>query len=239
MKPKSVNAWLAGVKPYKKPWLKQIHPNQPKGNKPIMAIIFLIRHGETDYVGKRLAGRIPGIPLNEKGRAQAQQLAAKIGRLPFQRIFSSPIQRTIETAAPLAALHGLQVETLPGLIEIDYGDWEGLTPEQFRSTALWSLLRTTPSQVRFNGGESYIEVQERVVTAVESVAARLDRNELAACFSHADVIALAAAHYLNMPLDAFLRLNIATASITVLLLGDSQPKVPHINLTELPETFNF
>lgn len=204
-----------------------------------MAVIFLIRHGETDYVGKRLAGRIPGIPLNVKGQSQAQQLAQKIGHLPFRRIFSSPIQRTIETAAPLAEKRGLSVETLPGLIEIDYGEWVGMTPEQLRSTDLWSLVHTSPSQVRFAGGESFAEVQERVVSAINQISANLGRNELAACFSHADVIALAAAYYLNMPLDSFLRLSITPASITVLFLGDTQPKVPYINLSELPESFNY
>lgn len=204
-----------------------------------MAVIFLIRHGETDYLGKRLAGRLPGIPLNEKGRLQAQQLAAKIGHLPFKHLYSSPIQRTLETAGPLAAKADLPVEVLPGLIEVDYGDWEGQTGEQIRSSGLWPMVHSTPSQVRFNGGESFIEVQERVVAAVESAAAGLERNELAACFSHADVIALAAAHYLNMPLDDFLRLNISTTSITILQLGQPQIKVPYVNLNELPQSFDF
>jgi probable phosphoglycerate mutase len=204
-----------------------------------MAVIFLIRHGETDYLGKRLAGRLPGIPLNEKGRLQAQQLAIKIGHLPFKHLYSSPIQRTLETAAPLAAKTSLPVEVLPGLIEVDYGDWEGQTSEQIRSSELWPMVHMVPSLVRFNGGESFPEVQERVVAAVESAAVGLERNELAAVFSHADVIALAAAHYLNMPLDDFLRLNISTTSITVLQLDRPKVKVPFVNLNELPQSFDF
>lgn len=197
-----------------------------------MATLFLIRHGENDYVGKRLSGRIPGLHLNEKGRLQAAHLAEIFSGLPLKAIYSSPLERAVETAQPLADVLGLPVRILSGLLEMDYGEWQGLTIKQMSRRKLFKTVQATPSRVRMPGGESFSEVQQRAVRAVAEIAAALAEKEMAVCFSHADVIKLVVAHYLEMPLDAFQRLALGTASITTLAFEEHTAYLINYNVTE-------
>ena len=194
-----------------------------------MTTLLLIRHGENDWVGKALAGRTPGVHLNEKGRQQAAALAAALGKAPLKAIYSSPLERAVETAQPLAAALGLEVQVRPGLIEVDYGEFCGKTIKQVSRRKLWKEVMANPAGVRFPGGESFVEIQTRVAAELEAIHALHAEQDVVACFTHGDVIRLAAAHYLQMPLNAYHRLQAGTTSITVIVRVKDQVFVPHIN----------
>ncbi len=194
-----------------------------------MANILLIRHGENDFVGKRLAGRIPGVHLNDKGHQQAEIIANTLKNAPIKAIYSSPLERAYETAQPLADMLHLPVNIHPGLTEMDFGTWQGITMRQMHRRKLWKTIIQKPSEMRFPGGESYVEVQERLVKAVEEIKGRSDKHDLVACFSHSDSIRLLITYYLSMPLDEFHRLNIDTASISLLHLGEGRPGLLFMN----------
>jgi len=194
-----------------------------------MTSILLIRHGENDFVGKRLAGHLPGVHLNEKGRKQAELIAGALKNAPIKAIYSSPLERAVETAEPLAAALNLPVTIHPGLIELDFGTWQGKTMRQMHRMKAWKTVMEKASEMRFPQGESYAEVQARMVQTIEEIKSTREKNDLVACFSHCDSIRLLLAHYLDMPLDEFHRLNIDTASISLLYVGEGRPSIQIMN----------
>lgn len=181
------------------------------------ATIVLVRHATTAATGKRLGGWTPGVHLDEAGRAQAEATAERLAGARIAAVYSSPLERTQETARIVARPHGLRVRTRRGLGEVDYGDWTDRPLGQLRRRKLWAVIQATPSRVTFPGGESIRGAQARAVDATESLAAE-HAGEVIVCVSHADVIKAVVAHHLGMPLDTFQRLMIAPASITVLAL---------------------
>lgn len=197
-----------------------------------MTTLLLIRHGENNMVGKRLAGRLPGVHLNEKGKQQAQELCQALVKAPIKAVYSSPLDRAMETAAPLAQTLGLPILPAPGLIELDYGEWQGKTLKQLGRMKLWKVVQEKPSQMRFPNGESFHEVQNRTAVEIARIAAAHEEADLVACFSHGDIIRLAVAHFLGMPLDLFQRVSAGTASITVLHIDKKgRPHLEHMNQT--------
>ena len=195
-----------------------------------MTTVLLIRHGENSMVGKRLAGRLPEVHLNKKGKEQAQILAEALCKAPIKAIYSSPLERAVETAEPLAKALNLPIQPAPGLIELAYGDWQGRTLKQLGRLKLWKVVQEKPSEMRFPNGESFIEVQERTVAEIERIAAAHEEQDLVACFSHGDIIRLAVAHFLGMPLDVFQRLASSPASISVVHINKKgRPSVLHVN----------
>lgn len=194
-----------------------------------MTSILLIRHGLNDFVGKRLAGHLPGVHLNEKGREQAGVIAGALKNAPVKAIYSSPLERAVETAQPLAAALNLPINTLPGLSEINYGAWQGKSTRQVHHLKAWKTVMEKASEMRFPQGESFIEAQERLVNAIEEIKHARDKNDLVACFSHCNSIRLVLAHYLDIPLDEFHRLSIDTASISLLHLGEGRPSLQFMN----------
>jgi probable phosphoglycerate mutase len=195
-----------------------------------MTTLLLIRHGENNLVGKRLAGRLPGIHLNQIGRQQAEQIAQALGKAPLKAIYSSPLERAVETAEPLASALDLPVQIAPGLVEVGYGDWQGKTLKQLARYRLWKVVQEKPSEMRFPGGESLVEVQQRAVAEIERIVAAHEEAELVACFSHGDIIRLLLAHFLGMPLDLFQRIMTSTASISVVHIDKAgRPYLAHIN----------
>jgi len=189
----------------------------------------VIRHGLNDWVGKRLAGRLPGVHLNAEGKRQANLVAETLKDQAICAIFSSPLERAQETAAPLAEKLNLPVQIMEGLSEINFGTWQGNTIQQLSRRSQWKILQTHPETMQFPGGESLVEAQERVVNATREILTGLDEDEIAACFSHSDAIRLMLAHYLQMPLHYFHRLAVSTASISVLRFNADQIKVEVIN----------
>jgi probable phosphomutase (TIGR03848 family) len=199
-----------------------------------MTTILLIRHAQNDFISQdKLAGWLPGIHLNEKGKAQAEALAKHLASTKLRAIYASPLERTMETAAPIATVHKLKVIPRPGLGEVRYGLWQGHSIKALRRRKLFPVIHASPSLVRFPEGESFPEAQARVVAELESLRA-LHRSAKAviACVTHSDPIKLAIAHYIGLPLDLFQRLTIEPASISILHIGDSQIRLLRLNDTQ-------
>ena len=186
-----------------------------------MTTVLLIRHGENEYVKKgRLAGRLPGVHLNEKGRAQAQALAERLTGAPIKAIYSSPMERAVETAEPIAKALNLELSLRPGLIETDYGEWQDKTLKGLGRLKLWRVVQVAPSLARFPQGESFAEAQHRICRELEALCQQHDAKDLIVCVSHADPIKLAVAYYLGLPLDNFQRLGVSPASVSALHIGE-------------------
>lgn len=193
-------------------------------------ILLLIRHGETNFVVQgRLPGRLPGVVLTEKGIQQARTLGERLAEAPIRAVYASPLERARETARPLAEAKGLPILTAEGLNEVDPGVWAGRTLKSLRRLKAWKALREDPGQFAFPGGESFPEAQARIVAQIEELRRR-HPGGMIACFTHADVVRLAVAHYLLMPLQALHRLAAAPASLSVVVFGeDGEVHVPHVN----------
>jgi len=195
-----------------------------------MPLILLVRHGENDYVKKNLlAGRLPGVHLNEKGRTQAQAVAERLKSVPIKALYSSPLERALETAEPLAKALGVEIVPRPGLIELDIGEWQGLSLKSLQRLKVWRKVQGNPSRYRFPGGEAFLDTQHRICTELEALASMHQPKEIIACVSHADPIKLAVAHYLGMPLDHFQRLFVSPGSITALYLGEMGAQLVTLN----------
>jgi probable phosphomutase (TIGR03848 family) len=196
-----------------------------------VATLVLVRHATTAATGKRLGGWTPGVHLDDAGREQAEATATRLAGLPIAAVYASPLERTQETAEIVAEPHGLSVRTRRDLGEVDYGEWTDRPLGALRRRKDWQVVQSTPSRMRFPGGESIRAAQARAVDATESLA---DDHplETVVCVSHADVIKAVVAHHLAMPLDAFQRLVIAPASVTVLHLPErGHPSLLACNVT--------
>jgi probable phosphoglycerate mutase len=195
-----------------------------------MPTVLLIRHAENDYVKMgRLAGRLPAVHLNERGRAQADALAKTLSKAPIKAVYSSPLERTMETATPIARALGLQVVTRPGLNEVDFGNWAGKTLKQLRRRKLWPSIQRHPSRARFPEGESFAEAQIRICHEIETLTQAHNPKDLIVTVSHSDMIKLAAAYYLGLPLDFFQRLIVFPASVTTLHMGERGASLVNLN----------
>ncbi len=195
-----------------------------------MPLLLLIRHGENDYVkATKMAGRLPGIHLNERGLAQAQALARTLGRVPLKAVYSSPLERAAETAAPLAEIRRLEVQQLPDLADTDIGKWQGRSWVALSKLKAWKIVQGAPSRFTFPEGESFVQCQTRVVTALDRIAAAHRPKHIVAVVFHADPIKLAIAHYLGLPLDNFQRLAVDTGSVTALYLSETGARLLWLN----------
>ena len=196
-----------------------------------MTYLLLIRHGENEWVtSHRLAGRTPGVHLNDRGREQAQQLAERLAGLPISAVYSSPLERCMETAAPLAQALGLPVLPEPGVLEVDYGEWQGGNLKELAKQPEWRLVQVYPSGFRFPGGESLREVQNRAVDTLERLRQQ-HAGEIIAVFTHGDVVRTSLAYYLGTPLDLFQRLSIEPASVSVVGFHRFGPRILRVNDT--------
>ena len=195
-----------------------------------MTVLLLIRHADTDTAGKRLTGRERGVHLNDRGRGEAARLAERLDGVPIRAIYSSPLERCRETAAPIARALGISVSIRRALLEVDYGDWTGRPISSLRRTRLWRVVQHAPSRIRFPGGESLLEVQTRAVAEVERIAARHPKR-VVAIVTHADVVRLLLAHYAGTHLDHLQRLVVDPASASVLALDDGSARLVKVNDT--------
>ena len=199
-----------------------------------MTTFLLVRHGETDAVGKTIVGRMPGVHLNATGRAHARRLAQRLSRLPIRAIYSSPLERALETAEPVAASLDLAPHLTEDLSEVRCGGWEGAAIADLDQREDWRRFNAFCSCVRAPDGELMIEIQTRMVQQFESLCRR-HSGETVAIFSHADPLRAALAHYLGIPLDLCLRIEISPASVSVLQIGDWAPRILCLNETgEIP-----
>ncbi len=183
----------------------------------------------------RLAGRTPGVHLNDHGREQSQALIDVLREQPITTVYSSPLERCQETAQPVAEALGLTVRAEPGVLEIDFGEWQGQSLKDLSKLPDWRKVQHSPSTFHFPAGESFTAAQARAVATLERLR-RQHENEVVAIFSHSDVIRLCVAHYIGTPLDMFQRISIETASISALGFHDDRVMVLGINRTaEMPK----
>jgi len=177
---------------------------------------------------KKLAGWLPDVHLNDEGRAQAEALAERLRDVPISAIYASPLDRTRETAVPLARVKDLEVQIREGLGEVRYGDWTGQPLEELSKHELWRVVQVYPSGMRFPGGDSMREMQARIVGELEAIAVDHPR-EIVAVVSHADLIKAALAHYLGVHFDLFQRTGVNPGSVSVIHLTRFGPHVVRIN----------
>jgi len=195
-----------------------------------MALLLLIRHGENDYTKKhKLAGHLPDVHLNEHGQKQAQELADALKDVPIKAIYSSPLERAVETATPIATTHQLEVQIEPNLIETNVGKWQGRSLAALRLYKHWKVVQHAPSRAQFPEGETFYQCQARVVASLDKIIAAHKPPDIIACVFHADPIKLAVSHYLGLPLDNFQRLGCDTASISALYVGEMGASITKLN----------
>ena len=195
-----------------------------------MATLFLVRHGLTAQTGRILYGRTPGISLDHRGQAQAEELVERFHDVRLTAIYSSPLERCVQTVEPLAAARRLSVRTDEALIEMDAGGWTGRTLGQLRRRTAWRTVQVTPSAFAFPDGEAFTDAQARVVAGLERIARR-HRSGRVVVATHGDIARVAPAHYAATPLDEFQRIVIDTAAVSVLELGGPRPHVVLMNDT--------
>lgn len=194
-------------------------------------LVLLVRHGTTPTTGKILPGRARGLHLAESGKEQARRVAGRVAELgTIAAIYSSPLERARETASPIARALGKPVRIERGLLECDFGDWTGQSLRRLMKKPEWATVQRAPSMFRFPHGESFVEMQTRMVDAIDRIRRR-HAGKTVVCVSHADPIKALVAHATGTPLDLFQRLVISTCSVTAILYTDSSPIVLTVNST--------
>jgi probable phosphomutase (TIGR03848 family) len=193
--------------------------------------VLLVRHGQTPTTGTTLPGRAPGLHLSDAGVAQAEAVAERIAKLgTATAVYSSPLERARETAAPIARACGVRVRRDRHLTECDFGEWTGRALKDLMKRPEWRTVQRYPSGFRFPGGESFPEMQTRMVSVLGRLA-EAHPDETVVAVGHADPIKAAVAHALGTHLDLFQRIVISTASVSALLLTVGGPVVLATNST--------
>jgi probable phosphoglycerate mutase len=205
---------------------------KPQPKPPAPTLVLLVRHGQTPTTGAVLPGRAKGLHLADKGREQAEAVAQRIA--PFDSkvaaVYASPLERTRETAAPIAKAVGQRVRIDRGLMEAEFGEWTGEELKALRKLPEWKQVQQNPSGFRFPGGESFTEMQARIVTAVQRLVAAHPGQTVVAV-SHADPIKAAVAHAMGSHLDLFQRIVVSPCSVTAIIYSSSGPVVLCVNST--------
>jgi probable phosphomutase (TIGR03848 family) len=198
--------------------------------RPTFTTVLLVRHGVTESTGIILPGRTPGLHLSERGVAQAERAAQRLCELPRKPValYASPLERTRETAAPIARALRLRPQVDRGLLECDFGLWTGKKLNLLAKKPEWRAVQHAPSTFRFPEGESFTEMQLRIWTTLERIAAK-HRNRTVIVVSHADPIKAAVTYAQGVPLDLFQRTVISTCSISVIGFTNATPVVLSVN----------
>ena len=192
--------------------------------------MLFVRHGKTPTTGDKLPGRKSGLHLSEDGQGQAEAAAERVAKLKVAAVYASPLERTKETAAPIARACGLRVRTHVGLLELDVGRWTGKRLKDLSKLPEWRTVQRYPSGFRFPGGESFPEMQTRFGGAIEQLVRR-HRGQTIVAVSHADPIRAAVADAMGTHLDLFQRIVVSPCSITAILYGEGGPMVLTVNST--------
>lgn len=194
-------------------------------------MILMVRHGRTPTTGKVLPGRAKGLHLSDDGIAEAKRVAERIGEMKkVAAIYASPLERTRETAAPIAKALGLDVVTHKGLLECDFGGWTGASLSSLMKKKEWTTVQRAPSAFRFPNGESFTEMQTRMVTTLDEIR-RAHPGKVVVCVSHADPIKAALAHAMGTHLDLFQRIVVSTCSVSAVAYAETGPVVLTVNST--------
>jgi probable phosphomutase (TIGR03848 family) len=198
---------------------------------PPMTTILLVRHGQTTSTGKVLPGRTPGLHLTDAGRQQAERTAERIGELKqVDAVYTSPLERARETAAPIGTAIGRRPKVDRGLLECEFGDWTGAALPKLMKKPEWQTVQRAPSTFRFPGGESFSAMQHRIVSTLDRLRASHAGGTIV-CVSHADPIKAAVAHALGTHLDLFQRIVISTGAVSVITWSNGGPAVLAVNST--------
>jgi broad specificity phosphatase PhoE len=192
-----------------------------------VTVFHLLRHGEPTVFG-RINGRLPGVGLSARGRAEIAAVAARLAEEKIKALYASPLQRTQETAAILSERLGLPVGCRDDVIELDFGEWTGLTADEIRKDPRWQVWSNCRSIAVIPGGESWRQVQDRVVGALFDLR-QVHPDGSVVIVSHGDVIRAALLFALGMPLDFYARLEVALASISTIRLDGSGIRVLTLN----------
>jgi probable phosphomutase (TIGR03848 family) len=201
--------------------------SRPKPPPP--TLVLLVRHGQTPTTGNILPGRAPGLHLSDKGREQADAVATRIEAIPkVDAVYASPLERTRETAAPIAKKRHLRVKIEKGLVEADFGEWTGQELKTLFKQPEWQTVQRYPSGFRFPSGESFAEMQTRITGTIDKLVER-HKGGVIVAVSHADPIKAAVAQALGTHLDLFQRIVISPCSVTAIAYGPGGPAVLTVN----------
>jgi broad specificity phosphatase PhoE len=192
-----------------------------------VTVFHLLRHGEASVFG-RINGRLPGLGLSAKGRSEIAVIAERLAAEKIDAIYASPLQRTSETAEIVAQRLALPVQYREDVIELDFGEWTGLTADQIRKDERWQMWNNCRSIATIPGGESWRKVQDRVVHAMFDMQ-RLHPDEALVVVSHGDVIRAALLFALGMPLDFYSRIEVGLASLNTIHIDNSGIRVLAVN----------
>lgn len=195
-----------------------------------MTRVMLIRHAACDPTGVSLAGRAPGVSLNQRGRREAARLAQRLARVRLDAVYASPLERALETAELLARGRPIDVQPLPEVVELEFGEWTGRPLHELDDDARWNRFNAYRSGTRSPGGESALDVQYRAVSAMERLRCRHPGARVAVV-THADVIRAIVAWYAAVPIDLAQRLDVAPASVSMIELGEWGPRLLCLNDT--------
>lgn len=198
-----------------------------------MTLVLLIRHGRTTANASGiLAGRLPGVELDERGREQAAALAKRIAGIPLAAVVSSPLERTRQTAEVLLADRvDIPLHLEPELSECDYGDWSGRELKTLAKEQLWKVVQAHPAGAAFPGGESMAAMSARAVSAVRRWNETLGEAAVYAVVTHGDLIKAIAADALGMHLDLFQRIQADPCSVTAINYTPGRPFLLRLNDT--------
>jgi probable phosphomutase (TIGR03848 family) len=200
-----------------------------KTKPPKPTTILLVRHGTTPTTGQSLPGRAPGLHLAEDGIRQAERAAERIAELErVDALYCSPLERTRETAAPIGSALGMRPKVERGLLECDFGDWTGAKLKDLFKLPEWRTVQQAPSTFRFPNGESFTEMQVRIVGALDRLRVRHPGGTIV-CVSHADPIKAAVAHAMGTHLDLFQRIVISPCSISAFAWSTGGPVALTVN----------
>jgi probable phosphoglycerate mutase len=203
----------------------------PGPKPPAPTLVLLVRHGQTPTTGKILPGRAAGLHLADTGRQQADKVAERLaGFRNVDAVYASPLERARETAAPIARALNLRVRIERGLLECDFGDWTGAELKKLMKKPEWTTVQRAPSTFRFPNGESFTEMQTRMVSTLDRLVER-HRGRTIVCVSHADPIKAAVAHAMGTHLDLFQRVVIGTCSVSAVAYSTGGPVVLTVNST--------
>jgi probable phosphoglycerate mutase len=194
----------------------------------VTVTVFFVRHGSHDRLGRVLCGRMAGVTLSDQGRDEARATGQRLTGEDLAAVYSSPLERTRETADLVSEAVGLPVTTSDDLLEVDYGEWTGATFQQLQEDPRWASWNYARGVSRTPGGESLLDVQYRLRRFVDAARARHPDQRIAAV-SHGDPIKTILAQATGMPLDNLDRLEISPASVSILVAGEWGMKVLSIN----------
>ena len=188
---------------------------------------YLVRHGDTG-IKNRISGRMTGVHLNETGRRQAERMAERFTGIAVESLYSSPVERAVETAQPIGQNLDLTIQIAEAVSEIDYGEWTGKSFDELSLDSGWQSFNVFRSGAQVPGGENILQVQRRFVGWMENVR-RDHADGRIVVVSHQDPIKAVVTYYAGIHIDMFSRFDISNASVTVIRVNDRDASLITLN----------